>query len=87
MHIPNPALQDVTLDLSQLLEHPHQRMRRLREGKRMSLQDLADAVGMAKAHIWEYERSTARMERAKYINLCNIAAALGVSLSTLMQSR
>ena len=67
-------------------EQPHQRMKRLREARRLSLQDLADAVGMSKAHTWELERSTERMERASYINLCNIAAALGVSLSVLMQS-
>lgn len=68
-------------------EHPHERMKRLREGRRLSLQDLADATGLSKAHTWELERSTARMENASYSNLCNIAAALGVSLSALMQSR
>ncbi len=68
-------------------EHPHERMRRLREAKRLSLQDLSDAVGLSKAHVWELERSTIRMEHASYHNLCNLAAALGVSLSVLMRSR
>lgn len=68
-------------------EHPNERMKRLREQRRLSLQDLADAVGMSKAHVWELERSTIRLEHASYHNLCNIAAALGVSLTALMQAR
>lgn len=67
-------------------EMPNERMRRLREARGLSLQALANAVGMSKAHVWEIECSAARMEKVSYINLCNIAGALGVSLSVLMQS-
>jgi len=65
-------------------EQPNERMKRLRKARGMSLHDLAFAVSMSKAHIWEMERSAERMERASYINLCNISAVLGVSLSKLM---
>lgn len=67
-------------------ERPHQRLKRLREAKRMSLQGLASAVDMSKAHMWDLERCPDKLEHASYINLCNISAALGVSVSTLMQS-
>lgn len=72
--------------MSTIRECPHQRLKRLREGKRMSLQDLASAVAMSKAHMWDLERCPDKLEHASYSNLCNIAAALGVSVSALMQS-
>lgn len=60
-------------------------MRRLRELRGLSLQGLADAVDMSKAHIWELERAPDRLGNASHNNLCNIAAALGVSVSELMR--
>lgn len=65
---------------------PNERLRDLRQRRKMSLQNLADAVGLSKAHVHQLERDEDVMLSASYRNLCNIAAALGVSVSKLMEA-
>lgn len=61
------------------------RMRWYREQRRLSLQDLADAAGCSKTHIWELEQNRSPMEGCSWRLLCSIAAALGISIMRLME--
>lgn len=65
-------------------EFANVRLKRLRTYKGYSLQELADEVGMSKAHIWEMERSLDTISRASYMNLFKIAQALGTTVARLM---
>jgi transcriptional regulator with XRE-family HTH domain len=65
-------------------ELPNERMRRLRRDAGLSLQNLADEVGMSKAHMWELERRYDTIMAASYLNLAKIAAALDTSVARLM---
>lgn len=65
-------------------ELPNERLKRLRNNAGLSLQNLADEIGMSKAHCWELERSYDTIMHASYYNLCKIANALDISVSKLM---
>lgn len=65
-------------------ELPNQRLKRLRMVSGLSLQGLADAVSMSKAHCWELERTPENIASAAYKNLDKIAEALGTTVAKLM---
>lgn len=65
-------------------ELPNARLKRLRMAKGYSLQELANEVGMSKAHCWELERRHSTIMAASYQNLANIAEALGTTVAKLM---
>ena len=58
------------------------RLRRLREAKNMTLQQVADAVGCTKAYIWELEKKPGQRPTAERIQA--IAKVLGVTMGDLM---
>lgn len=58
------------------------KLRELRVKKALSLQDLADAVGASKAHIWDLERN--RSKNPSIDLLTKLSKALGVSVSDLI---
>jgi transcriptional regulator with XRE-family HTH domain len=58
------------------------RLRRLREAKKLTLQQVADAVGCTKAYIWELEMKEGQRPSAERINL--LAKVLGVTMEDLM---
>lgn len=57
------------------------RLKELREGKGLSLQDVADLSGASKAHIWDIERG--KSQNPTINTAVAIATALGVSLDYL----
>lgn len=65
-------------------EYPHERLKRLRLARGMSLQQFADAVDLSKTYIWELEKTPRGLEHVTYTTLCGIAAALGLSVTALM---
>jgi transcriptional regulator with XRE-family HTH domain len=58
------------------------RIGELRRKKRQSLQDVADAVGVSKAHIWELERG--RADNPSMALVTRLADHFGVSVSYLV---
>ena len=58
------------------------RLRRLREAKKLTLQQVADAVGCTKAYIWELEMKDGRRRTAERIQ--EIAQVLGVTMEDVM---
>lgn len=54
----------------------------LRMSKRESLQDVADAVGVSKAHIWELEKG--RTDNPSMALVTRLADHFGVSVSALV---
>jgi transcriptional regulator with XRE-family HTH domain len=58
------------------------KMKELRLKKGMSLQDVAEEVGVSKAHIWDLE--TGRSKNPSMELVVNIAKCFGVSVSYLM---
>ena len=54
------------------------RLRRLREAKKLTLQQVADAVGCTKAYIWELEMREGQRPTAERLNA--IAKTLGVTV-------
>jgi transcriptional regulator with XRE-family HTH domain len=58
------------------------RITKLRMGKRESLQDVADAVGVSKAHIWELEKG--RTDNPSMGLVTRLADHFGVSISFLV---
>ena len=58
------------------------RLRRLREAKKLTLQQVADAVGCTKAYIWELEKKPGQRPSAERIQA--IAKILGVTMGDLM---
>jgi transcriptional regulator with XRE-family HTH domain len=58
------------------------RLRRLREAKRMTLQQVADEVGCTKAYIWELEMKEGQRPSAERVQL--LAKALGVTMGDIM---
>jgi transcriptional regulator with XRE-family HTH domain len=61
------------------------KLRELRTRKRESLQQLADAVGASKAHVWELE--TEKSTNPSLDLLKKIAAHFGIAVSTLLEER
>ena len=58
------------------------RLRRLREAKNLTLQQVADAVGCTKAYIWELEMKDGQRPSAERIQ--KIAQVLGVTMEDVM---
>jgi transcriptional regulator with XRE-family HTH domain len=58
------------------------RLKQLRIKKNQSLQDVADAVGVSKAHIWEIERGTSKNPSMDL--LTRLAAHFGVTVAYLV---
>ena len=58
------------------------RLRRLREAKKLTLQQVADAVGCTKAYIWELEMKDGQRPSAERIQA--IAKVLGVTMEDEM---
>src|SRR5690606_8224263 len=58
------------------------RLRRLREAKKLTLQQVADAVGCTKAYIWELEMKDGQRPTAERIQ--KIAQVLGVTMEYVM---
>lgn len=58
------------------------RLRRLREAKNLTLQQVADAVGCTKAYIWELEMKDGQRPSAERIQA--VAKVLGVTMEDVM---
>ena len=58
------------------------RLRRLREAKKLTLQQVADAAGCTKAYIWELEMKDGQRPSAERIQA--IAKVLGVTMEDVM---
>lgn len=58
------------------------RLKELREKKKMSLQDVADKVGASKAHIWDLERGRSRNPTIELVT--SLAKCFGVSVAELL---
>lgn len=58
------------------------RLKKLRMGKKESLQQVADAVGASKAHIWELEKGTSKNPSIEL--LMNLAVHFKESLAALV---
>ena len=58
------------------------RLRRFREAKKLTLQQVADAVGCTKAYIWELEMKDGQRPTAERIQ--KIAQLLGVTMEDVM---
>ena len=58
------------------------RLRRLREAKKLTLQQVADAVGCTKAYIWELEMKDGQRPTAERVQA--LAKLLGVTMEDIM---
>lgn len=58
------------------------RLRRLREAKKLTLQQVADAVGCTKAYIWELEMKDGQRPSAERVQA--LAKLLGVTMEDIM---
>ena len=58
------------------------RLRRYREAKKLTLQQVADAVGCTKAYIWELEMKEGQRPSAERVQA--LAKALGVTMPDVM---
>jgi transcriptional regulator with XRE-family HTH domain len=58
------------------------RLRRLREARTLTLQQVADAVGCTKAYIWELEMKEGQRPSAERVHA--LAKVLGVTMEDLM---
>ena len=58
------------------------RLKELRIKKNQSLQDVADAVGVSKAHIWEIERGTSKNPSMELLN--KLAVHFGQTVAYLV---
>lgn len=67
-----------TPDMAQFQE----RIRSTRKARNMSLQDVADASGFTKSHVWELERGRSRNPTVRAV--WSLANALGVSPAWLL---
>ena len=59
------------------------RLRRLREAKNMTLQQVADAVGCTRGYIWELEMKEGQRPSAERVYL--LAKTFGVTVEDLME--
>lgn len=64
------------------MEKFQQRIASTREARRMTLQELADASGFTKSHVWELERGSSRNPTVRAV--WSLAEALGVSPAYLL---
>jgi transcriptional regulator with XRE-family HTH domain len=60
------------------------RLRKLREDKDLSLDELAARAGISKTYLWELERDTAGTKKPSADVLLRIAAALSTTLADLL---
>jgi len=58
------------------------KLAKLRRQKRQSLQDVADAVGVSKAHIWELEKGIA--DNPSMMLVTRLADHFGVTIASIM---
>ena len=58
------------------------KLQKLRTAKRQSLQDVADAIGASKAHVWELEKGTAKNPSIELVR--KLADHFGVSIASLV---
>lgn len=58
------------------------RLRRLREARNLTLQQVADAVGCTKAYVWELEMKEGQRPSAERVHA--LAKVLGVTMEDLM---
>lgn len=58
------------------------KLQKLRMAKRESLQDVADAIGASKAHVWELEKGTAKKPSIELVR--SLAEHFGVSIASLV---
>lgn len=58
------------------------KLQKLRTAKRESLQDVADAIGASKAHVWELEKGTAKKPSIELVRA--LAEHFGVSIASLV---
>ena len=58
------------------------RLRRLREAKKLTLQQVADAAGCTKAYIWELEMKDGQRPSAERVQA--LAKLLGVTMEDIM---
>ena len=58
------------------------RLRRLREAKKLTLQQVADEVGCTKAYIWELEMKDGQRPSAERVQA--LARVLGVTMEDIM---
>ena len=58
------------------------RLRRLREAKKLTLQQVADEVGCTKAYIWELEMKDGQRSSAERVQA--LAKLLGVTMEDIM---
>jgi transcriptional regulator with XRE-family HTH domain len=61
-----------------------QRIRKLREDKELSLDELAARAKISKTYLWELERDTAGTKKPSADVLLRIAAALSITLADLL---
>lgn len=61
------------------------RLRRLREAKNLSLQQLAEVVGCTKAYLWELEMRDGQKPSAERVRA--LARELGVTMEALMEDQ
>jgi len=72
-------------DVNEVVENPMElglRISELRLKKRQSLQEVADAVGVSKAHIWELEKG--RTDNPSMALVTRLADHFGVSIRYLV---
>lgn len=61
------------------------RLRRFRQERKMTMEQLAEAVGVSKSYIWALENNPEqRIQRTSATVMNNLAKALGVNLLDLM---
>jgi transcriptional regulator with XRE-family HTH domain len=58
------------------------RLQKLRTAKRESLQDVADAIGASKGHVWELEKGTAKNPSVELLR--KLAEHFGVTIASLI---
>ena len=58
------------------------RLRRLREARKLTLQQVADAVGCTKAYVWELEMKEGQRPSAERVHA--LAKVIGVTMEDLM---
>lgn len=61
------------------------KLQKLRMAKRESLQDVADAIGASKAHVWELEKGTAKNPSIDLIR--KLSDHFGVSIASLVDEQ
>jgi transcriptional regulator with XRE-family HTH domain len=57
-------------------------LQKLRTAHRQSLQDVADAIGASKAHVWELERGTAKNPSIELVR--KLAVHFNVTIASLV---